>query len=118
MKKLDLARIAQLLVLNYPVSESCRELGIPEIDFWTEMVSSVEVSNGISIAYSMGRDFYAIDNRLPLAAAERSYTRGSEEALKSFRQQLADTNELKSDLIQRILDEAENDKAGSNVPEA
>ena len=107
MKKLDLARIAELLVLNYPVSESCREMGIPEVDFWTEMVSDEAVSNGISVAYCMGRDFAQLDKKLSEEASMRGYERGSAEALESWKRERDDMFELKSDLIERILKEAE-----------
>jgi hypothetical protein len=107
----DIARIAQLLVLDYPVSAACRELEIEELDFWEALVTRMSVSNGIAVAYAMGRDFAALDKQIPLRAAGDAYDAGSKKALESYRTELNFTEEIKSDLIRKIIDEAKSKEA-------
>lgn len=92
----QLGAVIHLMALDYPPHETCRDLGISEVEFW-QTLAGHDPCMAFETAYVIGRDNRVFDESIPKEAGQRAY-------LKKWDQERGDLSELKMEIIEEALE--------------
>lgn len=93
----QLGAVIHLMALDYPPHETCRDLGISEVEFWKTLAEH-DPCMAFETAYVIGRDNRILDENIPKEAGQRAY-------LKDWDKERGDLSELKMGIIEDALEE-------------